>query len=198
MGSIPSVTEAQAILEEFTQSPNLRKHGAAVGAAMRAYAEKYNRRSPEALAKGEVDPDRWEAVGLLHDFDYEQYPSLEEHPFKGAEILRARGVDDEFIKDIFAHAPHTGQPRDTLLRKAVFACDELAGFIVAVALVQPNRKLSEVTAESVLKKLKQRGFAAKVSREDIEKGASELGIPLAEHVAIVLSGLQRSAAALGL
>lgn len=184
---IPSVAEAKHLLEEFTTSPNLRKHAHAVAAAMRAYAEKF----------GE-SPERWEVVGLLHDFDYEKFPTLSEHPFRGAEILRARRASEELIKDIFAHAPHTGQPRDTQLRKAIFACDELAGFVVAVALVQPNKKLSEVAVDSVLKKLRQKGFAAGVSREDIDRGASELGIPLPEHVGIVLTALQSSAATLGL
>ncbi len=184
---IPHPEQARAILHEFTASPNLRKHGEAVGAAMRWYAEKL---------KG--DADRWQAVGLLHDFDYEKYPTLEEHPFKGAEILRGRGVDEEFIMDIFAHAPHTKQPRDSSLRKAIFACDELCGFLVACALVTPAKKLAEVTPEGGLKKLKSKGFAAKVSREDIHQGAAELGIPLAEHVANVLCALKAAAGRLGL
>lgn len=187
MGTLPTVAEAREILHEFTQSPNLRKHAVAVGAAMRAYAAKYG----ESV-------DRWEAVGLLHDFDYERFPTLEEHPFKGAEILRSRGVDEEFIKDIFAHAPHTGQPRDTQLRKAVFACDEIAGFLVAVALIQPGKTLAEVTVEKCLKKLKSKGFAANVSREDIATGASELGVPLAEHIQTVLAALQGVAGEIGL
>ncbi|TSC73056.1 MAG: metal dependent phosphohydrolase [Parcubacteria group bacterium Gr01-1014_38] len=184
---IPSVPEARAILEEFTASPNLRKHAQAVAAAMRAYADSF----------GEP-PARWEVVGLLHDFDYEKFPTLSEHPFRGAEILRSCGASDELIKDIFAHAPHTKQPRDTLLRKAIFACDELAGFIVAVALVQPHKKLSEVTVGRVLKKLRQTRFAAGVSREDIERGAIELGASLPEHVGTVLAALQGTAAELGL
>lgn len=187
MGGIPSPAEARTILEEFTKSPNLLKHARAVGAAMRAYATKY----------GE-DASRWETVGLLHDFDYERYQDLAEHPFKGAEILRARGVNDDVIKDIFAHAPHTGQLRDSRLRKAIFACDELAGFIVAVALVQPGKKLADVTVEGVVKKLKQRSFAAKVSRADIEEGARELGVTLPEHVGTVLQALQGIAGELGL
>lgn len=187
MSRIPSPAEARALLSEFTKSENLRKHAAAVGAAMRAYAAKY-----------EEDPNRWEIVGILHDFDYQQHPSLEEHPFKGAEILRRRGISEELIRDIFAHAPHTGQPRDTMLRRAIFAVDELCGFIVAVALVQPNRKLSAVTGDSVLKKLRSKGFAAKVSREDIQKGAAELGIPRDEHVRTVLAALQGVAGELGL
>lgn len=184
---IPSRAEARALLEEFTKSPNLLKHAHAVAAAMRAYAAKY----------GE-DPERWEIVGLLHDFDYERNPTLDEHPRKGALILRARGVSDEIVRDIFAHAPHTGQPRDTWLRKAIFACDELAGFLVAVALVQPNKKLAAVTVESTLKKLKQKGFAANVSREDIEAGARELGVSLSEHVRTVLTAMREVAGALGL
>lgn len=184
---IPTPAEARAILHEFTQSSNLRKHAEAVAAAMRAYAEKYA-----------ADPDRWEVVGLLHDFDYERYPALTDHPFRGAEILRGRGVSEEVIRDIFAHAPHTGQPRDTLLRKAIFACDELTGFIVAVALVQPTKSLREVTVEKVGRKLKEKSFAAKVSREDIMQGAEELGLSLPEHVATVFEAMQRIAPVLGL
>lgn len=187
MGHVPSSAEARSILHEFTQSPNLRKHAEAVAAAMRAYAERWSE-----------DADRWEAVGLLHDFDYERYPTLEEHPFKGSEILRSRGVDEEFIRDILAHAPHTNQPRDTRLRKAVFACDEVAGFIVAVALVTPHTKLSEVTVDKILKKLREKRFAANVSREDIQKGAEALGFPLSEHVGYVLSALRVVADRLGL
>lgn len=194
MGTLPTVAEAREILHEFTQSPNLRKHAVAVGAAMRAYAAKYG----ESLPAGRQGVARWEAVGLLHDFDYERFPTLEEHPFKGAEILRSRRVDEEFIKDIFAHAPHTGQPRDTQLRKVVFACDEIAGFLVAVALVQPGKTLAEVTVEKCLKKLKSKGFAANVSREDIATGASELGVPLAEHIQTVLAALQGVAGEIGL
>ncbi|MDP3685215.1 MAG: HDIG domain-containing protein [bacterium] len=184
---IPSLLEAHALLDEFTTSPNLRKHARAVAAAMRAYAEKF----------GEP-PERWETVGLLHDFDYEKFPALSDHPFRGADILRSRGVSEELVKDIFAHAPHTGQLRDTPLRKAIFACDELSGFIVAVALVQPNKRLAEVTVESVLKKLKQKSFAAGVSREDIERGAVELGLSLPEHIRVVLTALQGAAIDLGL
>lgn len=187
MGTIPTPDQARDILREFTQSPNLRRHAIAVGAAMRAYATKY----------GE-DGARWEAVGLLHDFDYERYPKTTEHPFEGAKILRERGIAEEIIQDIFAHAPHTGQPRDTLLRKAIFACDELTGFITAVALVQPSKKLSHVTTERVVKKLKSKGFAAAVSRADIEEGAHDLGISLSEHVSIVLGSLQGIAGTLGL
>lgn len=185
--SIPTPNEARDILHEFTTSLNLRRHAYAVGAAMRSCAAKFGEQS-----------ERWEAVGLLHDFDYQKYPTLDEHPFKGAEILRLRGVDEEFIRDIFAHAPHTGQPRDTLLRKAIFAGDELCGFLVAVALVQPNRKLAEVTVGGVLKKLAQKGFAARVSRADIVLGAAELEVSLPEHVGTVLAALQKIAGELGL
>lgn len=184
---IPSVAGAKHLLEEFTASPNLRKHAHAVAAGMRVYAETFGESS-----------DRWAIVGLLHDFDYEKFPDSKDHPFRGAEILRSRGVSEDVITDILAHAPHTGQKRDTPLRKAIFACDELAGFIVAVALVQPNKKLSEVTRESVLKKLRQKGFAAGVSREDIELGAAELGISLSDHVQTMLTAMQGAATELGL
>ncbi len=187
MNAIPTIAEAREILHEFTLSANLRKHAEAVGASMRAYAERF----------GE-DPARWEAVGLLHDFDYERFPALEDHPFRGGEILRSRGVDEDVVRDIFAHAPHTGQPRDTRLRKTIFACDELCGFMVAVALVQPNKALAHVTIERVLKKLKEKSFAAKVSRDDIFQGAADLGVSLDEHVRVVLGALQQQATALGL
>lgn len=184
---IPTLDGARAILHEFTSRPNLRKHAEAVGAAMRAYAERYAE-----------DADRWQVVGLLHDFDYERYQELDQHPFQGAEILRSKGVDEELIRDIFAHAPHTGQPRDTRLRQAIFAVDELCGFLVACALVTPSKKLAEVTVEGVLKKLRQKGFAEKVSREDITGGAAELGVTLNDHVQTVLTALQQRASTLGL
>ncbi len=171
--------EALEILTEFTKNTNLLKHAFAVEAAMRTYAERF----------GE-DKEQWGIVGLLHDFDYEQHPTAEEHPVKGAAILRDRGVPEEIVCGILAHAPHTGEPRDTPIKRTIFAVDELAGFIIAVALVRPNKLLAEVTVESVLKKLKTASFAANVNRDDIALGAKELGIPLAEHVQVVLMALQ--------
>ncbi len=179
--------EAMAILREFTTSQNLIGHALAVEAAMRSYARHF----------GE-DEELWGAVGLLHDFDYEKYPRLEDHPFKGAEILRERGVDEEIVGGVLAHARHTGEPHDTLMKKAIFAVDELTGLVVAVALVRPDKKLASVAVKSVRKKMKDKGFAAAVSREDIAEGAEELGIELAEHIGIVLEAMQGIADDLGL
>ena len=178
--------EALEILHEFTQSENLRKHAYAVEAAMRAYARKF----------GE-DEDYWGNVGLLHDFDWEIHPTLPDHPLKGAEILRERGVDEEVIQDIVSHAPDTDVPRDSLVRKALFAVDELTGFIVAVALVRPTR-LEGMKPKSVRKKMKDKSFAAKVNREDITEGAEALGIDLSEHIQFVVEAMQDIAEELGL
>lgn len=178
--------QALALLHEFTENESLRKHAYAVEAAMRAYARKLG-----------GDEEYWGNVGLLHDFDWEIHPTLEEHPHRGAEILRSRGVDEQMIADIQAHAPHTGVPRDTPLRKALFAVDELTGFIVAVALVRPER-LAGMTPKSVRKKMKDKSFAAAVSREDIETGAAELGIDVSEHISFVIEAMQGIREVLGL
>lgn len=137
-------------------------------------------------------------MGLLHDFDYEKYPSLEDHPFKGAEILREKGYPEEWIEAILGHAEHTGVPRKTNMAKALFAVDELCGFITAVALVRPDKKLDSVKVKSVKKKLKDKAFARQVSREDIRKGAEELGVDLDEHIAFVLEAMKSVADKLGL
>lgn len=180
-------SDAEAILHEFTKNKNLRKHALCVEAVMRTYAKKF----------GE-DENLWGVVGLLHDFDYEIHPTIEKHPQDGSAILRKKGVSEEIIHAILAHAPHTGEPRDTLLKKTIFAADELAGFVVAVALVRPNKKLSEVTPESVVKKLKSPAFAASVNREEIYEGVKELGITLEEHAGNVISALQDISEELGL
>lgn len=187
MSEWPSRDEAQAILEEWTQNKNLRKHAYAVEAAMRAYAGK----------SGE-DPDRWGAVGLLHDFDYEKYPEAENHPYRGAEYLRGQGLPEELVQAVLAHAEYSGVERDTPLRRAIFAVDELTGLIVAVALVRPSKKLADVSVQSVLKKWKDRRFAAGVDRKLIEQGAEELGVPLEEHIETVLQAMQGIADVLGL
>lgn len=171
--------DAETILREFTKNKNLIKHALAVEAVMRYYAR-----------LNMADEELWGIVGLLHDFDYEIHPTIEEHPLKGSAILRERGVPEEIISAILAHAPHTGEPRDSQMKKTVFAADELAGFVIAVALVRPNKKLAEVTSESVLKKLKQPTFAANVSRADIDEGVKELGLPLEKHVENVIQALQ--------
>ncbi|MFA5030098.1 MAG: HD domain-containing protein [Patescibacteria group bacterium] len=179
--------EAESILNEFTKNKNLCKHALGVEAVMRFYANKFGQ-----------DAELWGIVGLLHDFDYEIHPTIEEHPQKGSAILRERKVSEEIIHGILAHAPHTGEPRDTLMKKTIFAADELSGFVVAVALVRPNKKLSEVNADSVIKKLKSPSFAASVNREEIYEGVKELGIPLEEHVQNVIKALQGISDQLGL
>jgi predicted hydrolase (HD superfamily) len=154
---------------------------------MRAYARRF----------GE-DPELWGATGLIHDFDYEKHPTPDEHPRFGCAILRERGYPDPVIEAIMGHASYTGTPRATRMARALFASDELCGMITATALVQPGKTLAEVTPDSVLRKMKSKGFARSVNREEIAQGAEELGVPLEEHVAFVLAALQGEAGALGL
>lgn len=179
--------QALSILHEHTQGENLRKHAYAVEAAMRAYARKLS-----------GDEDRWGLVGLLHDFDWEIHPTIPDHPLKGAEMLRARGVEEGIVLDIVSHADHAGVPRDTDLRRALFAVDELTGFITAAALVRPSRSLSDLEAKSVRKKMKEKGFAAAVSREDLQTGADLLGVELSEHIQFVIDAMRGVAGELGL
>ncbi len=178
--------EALEILHEHVENDNLRKHAYAVEAAMRAYARRFDE-----------DEDYWGVVGLLHDFDWEIHPTMDEHPQQGAEILRERGVDEALVEDIQAHAPHTGIPRDTAVRKAIFAVDELTGFIVACALVRPNG-ISDLKAKSVKKKMKDSSFAAAVDRDDIRTGAEELGVDLTEHIDFVIDAMREVNDELGL
>jgi putative nucleotidyltransferase with HDIG domain len=185
--SIPTREEAFALLAEYTQNENLVKHALSVEAAMRHYAERLG-----------GDVETWGAAGLLHDFDYERYPTLEDHPFRGAEILRDRGVDEDFVQTILSHADHTGVARDTTVRKALFAVDELCGLITAVALVRPSKKLEDVSVKSVKKKMKDKAFARNVNREDIHEGAALLGVELDEHVANVIEAMTAIAPQLGL
>jgi len=175
----PTREEALKLLKEFTSNKNLIKHALAVEAAMRKYAEKF----------GE-DREKWGVVGLLHDFDYEKFPSPEDHPFKGAKILEQKGYPQELIRAILAHGDHTGVERRTSLEKALYAVDELTGLIVAVALVRPSKKLADVEVKSVMKKWKDKAFARGVNRENIEKGAKELGIDLPEHINNVLQAMK--------
>jgi len=179
--------EAWEIVCEFIASENLRKHALAVEAAMRGFAR---------LA-GE-DEERWGLVGLIHDFDWEIHPTLEGHPQKGAEILRSRGVGEATIQAVLSHASHTGVPRETALERTLFAVDELSGFLIACALVRPDRSLRGLAAPSVRKKLKQKAFAASVSREDIEAGARELGVDLGEHIDRLVAILAPIESTLGL
>lgn len=184
---MPTYEDALKLLFEYTESENLRKHAFAVESAMRAYARKF----------GE-DEEKWAIVGLLHDFDYEKFPTPDQHPWIGSKILEERGFPEDIRKAILAHADYTGVPRDTLMAKVLYACDELCGFITAVALVRPNKKLEEVTVESVKKKLKDKAFARSVNRNDIYKGAEELGIPLDEHIQFVINAMKSVADKLGL
>ncbi len=179
--------EAWQIVCEWIRNENMRKHLLAVEAAMRFYARKF----------GEEE-EKWGLVGLLHDLDYEKYPHPPEHPTFGANFLKEKGLPEDIVKAIAAHADWTGIPRDTLMAKTLFACDELTGFLVACALVMPNKKLSEVRVETVINKMKDKSFARKVSREDIIRGAEELGIPLEEHIGNVLTAMEDIAEVLGL
>ena len=178
---------AWCLLTEFTQSESLRKHALSVEACMRAYARKLG-----------SDEELWGVVGLLHDFDYEKYPSLEDHPYKGNEILKERGYPEEIRKAIMSHAEYTGVTRDTPMEKALFACDELAGFITAVALIKPGKSLAEVDAKSVRKRMKDKAFARSVSREDIINGAAGLGVELDEHITFCIEAMKAVAGELGL
>ena len=178
---------AWCLLTEYTQSESLRRHALAVEACMRAYARKHG-----------ADEELWGVVGLLHDFDYEKYPSAEEHPYKGSEILKERGYSEEIRRAILSHAEYSGVARQTSMEKTLFACDELAGFITACALVKPGKSLAEVEASSVRKKMKDKAFARSVNRQDIVNGAAELGVDLEEHIAFCIEAMKTIAAELGL
>ena len=179
--------DAWALLCDYTQSDSLRKHALAVEAAMRDYARRF----------GE-DAELWGNTGLLHDFDYERWPEAPDHPTQGMAILRDRGWPEEMIQAIGGHAPYLGIPRETTMAKALFAVDELCGFITAVAYVRPSRRVAEVEISSVKKKLKDKAFARAVSRDDILQGAEELGIPLDDHIGNCIIALKHSADTLGL
>jgi putative nucleotidyltransferase with HDIG domain len=179
--------EAYTIVTEYVKNPNLIKHMLAVEAAMRFYARKY----------GE-DEEKWAVAGLLHDFDWEIHPTMEEHPQAGEPILREKGVSDEIIHAVLSHANHTGVSRETLMEKALFACDEVTGLITAVALVRPSKALYDLKVKSVKKKWKDKSFAAGANREEMEQGAEELGIDLWEHVGNVIQAMDAIAEDLGL
>lgn len=185
--AVLSRDSAVQLLHEHTEGPGLRKHALAVEAAMRAYAKKRG-----------ADEELWGITGLLHDFDYEKHPSKEEHPFVGCRILEERGYPKAMIDAILGHASYSGVARETEMARALFASDELCGLITATALVQPGKTLAEVTPDSVVRKMRTKGFARSVNRDEIEEGARELGVPLEEHVAFLLSALQAEAGALGL
>jgi putative nucleotidyltransferase with HDIG domain len=179
--------DAWSILCEYTKTEPLRKHALAVEAAMRAYARKYA-----------GDEGRWAMVGLLHDFDFEMHPNPEEHPVKGAEILRERGVPEDIVYAVLCHADYLGLDRKTPMDRAIYAVDELTGFITAVALVRPSKSIDEVDVAAVRKKMKDKGFARAVNREDITKGAEQLGLDLDEHIAFVIESLKPVAPELGI
>jgi putative nucleotidyltransferase with HDIG domain len=172
---------------ELTQSESLRKHMLAVEACMRAYARKF----------GE-DEEKWGITGLLHDFDYEKYPTQQEHPFVGNKILEEQGYPEEIRRAILSHAEYSGVKRESRMEKTLFACDELAGFITATALVKPSRSLAEVEAKSVRKKMKDKAFARSVSRDDIINGAADMGVDLEEHIAFCIEAMRAVAPQLGL
>ncbi len=178
---MPTYEESLVLFHQWTTSDSLRRHAYAVEAAMEAYAEQFDE-----------DIMLWRITGLLHDMDYERYPSPESHPYVGTTLLREKGYPESMIDAILGHAPYTGTPRTTLLSKTLFAVDELAGFITAVAYVRPTR-LEGMTPKSVRKKLKDKAFAAAVSRADIQQGAQELGIELSEHISNVIAGMRKHA-----
>jgi len=179
--------KAWALLTEFTQNENLQKHALAVEAAVRGYARQF----------GEDDV-AWGVTALLHDFDYDRYPDLGDHPFKGAEILRERGYPEWLIRAVLSHADHTGVARETRLEHTLFACDEMAGFVTAAALIRPSKSLLDLEAKSVVKRMKEKAFARAVNRDDLRRGAEEIGVPLEEHVANVIGFMRAEADALGL
>jgi putative nucleotidyltransferase with HDIG domain len=178
---------AWQLLTEWTLSDSLRKHALAVEAAVRGYARKF----------GE-DEEAWGSVALLHDLDYERYPTSADHPFRGCEELQRRGYPDWFTRAILSHADYSGIPRESLLERTLYACDEMAGFVTAAALVRPTKSILDLEAASVLKRMKDKAFARAVSRDDLRRGAEELGLPLKEHVANVIDFMRNSADRLGL
>ena len=179
--------EAYTIVQEYVKNENLIRHMLSVEAAMRFYAEKYDQ-----------DVEMWGMSGLLHDFDWEIHPTLEQHPQDGIPILRERGVPEEIVRAIQSHADHTGVPRQTLMEKALYACDEITGLIIAVALVRPSKSLHDLKVKSVKKKWKDRSFAAGANREEISGAAEEFGVPLWEHVDNVIQAMRVIAPQLGL
>ena len=186
---MPNRDDAWQLLCEWTKSDALRKHGRAVEGAVAWYAENHFKVPLDEL-------DTWRAAGLLHDFDYERYPDT--HPMQGADELRRRGYPEELVQAVLGHGDHTGVPRTTDLARTVYACDEMSGFVIAVALVRPNRSLDEVDVRSVSKKMKDKGFARQVPRDQLTKGADELGVPFEQHVENVIAGLKTVRADLGL
>ena len=187
MANYPDRTEAIKLLHEYTKTDSLRRHALGVEQSMRKMADKYN-----------GDPDEWGLTGLMHDFDYEMYPTMEDHPFRGNEILIEKGYPESITKAIMGHATYTGVPRDTDMAKSLFSVDELTGFIFAVTYVRPSKSILEVKPKSVKKKLKQKSFAASVIRGDIFLSIEELEVDLTEHIQFVIDALSEKAEELGL
>jgi predicted hydrolase (HD superfamily) len=185
----PALTHeaAWALVTAHVQSESLRKHLLAVEAAVRGYARRWNE-----------NEDEWGFVALIHDFDYEKYPDRENHPFRGVEILKSLGYPNWVMRAVLSHAEYSGVPRESRLEKALFACDEMAGFVTAAALVRPSKSVLDLEASSVIKRMKDKAFAKAVSRDDLRKGADELGLPLDEHIANVIGFLRERADDLGL
>jgi putative nucleotidyltransferase with HDIG domain len=178
---------AWATLTEFTQNEQLLKHALAVEAAVRGYARQF----------GE-DEGLWGVVALIHDFDYERYPELTDHPFRGAEVLRERGWPEAIVRAVLSHADHTGVVRESRLEHTLFACDEMAGFVTASALIRPSKSLLDLEAKSVVKRMKEKAFARAVNRDDLRRGAEEIGLPLDAHVTNVIAFMREKAGELGL
>ena len=179
--------DAWALVTEYTQSESLRKHMLGVEAAVRGYARHF----------GE-DEDDWGAVALLHDFDYERYPDQQNHPFRGVEILKAKGYPAWVTRAILSHADYSGVPRESTLERTLYACDEMSGFVTAASLVRPSKSILDLEAASVIKRMKDKAFARAVSREDLKRGAEELGLPLDQHIANVIAFMREKADHLGL
>jgi predicted hydrolase (HD superfamily) len=178
---------AWALLTEYTKSDSLLKHAMGVEAAVRGYARRFG-----------ANEDEWGVVGLLHDFDYERWPSLDDHPFRGCEILKEKGYPEWVTRAILSHAEYSGVPRESPLEKTLWACDEMAGFITAASLVRPSKSILDLEPASVLKRMKDKAFARGVKRDDLRKGAEEMGLALDEHIGNVISFMREKADALGL
>jgi putative nucleotidyltransferase with HDIG domain len=184
---MPTRNDAYALMTEYTQSESLRKHMLAVEASVRGYARLWGENEEE-----------WGIVALLHDFDYEKWPDQENHPFRGVEILKARGYPEWMTRAILSHAEYSGVPRESRLEHTLFACDEMSGFVTAAALVRPSKSVLDLEAPSVAKRMKDKAFARAVSRDDLRRGAEEIGVPLEQHIANVIAFMRVEADALGL
>src|SRR5947209_4946385 len=195
---VQSRESAWGLLTEYTQSESLRKHAKAVEVCMRAYARKFAQENGLNAADAAELEHAYALTGLLHDFDYERFPTPQEHPYVGNKILEERGYPEQMRRAIMSHADYTGIGRQTHMEKALFACDELAGFITATALVKPSKSLAEVDAKSIRKKMKDKAFARSVSRDDIVNGAAELGVGLDEHITFCIEAMKKIAGELGL